>query len=368
MQEVVGLMKNLSVHMMGGGRGQGYGYGCGYGSNECFAGGRGRGMDGRGDMFQCYNCGEWGHKSPQCDKSKRMGGDMFPLPSQIPSRAEDYGIEIKGEVGPSGLTAEEKGKTKDCGHGTITLYNRSGDKKKFDMATKKSLDADFDEDDDDEEYSSSEEDDGEESSELDGSSDDSDVEVTLNALYTTVQEKKLLKLSQPSNFKGEGANVERNAEVWLEALDDYFEATRTHLQNQMMLAMFRLTGDAKIWWKTHCRDFNIIKTSQSWEEIKDTVTACYLPPAHKATKMNEFFSLRQLSSTLEEYYSKFVTLRRYVPKMTLKQQVARFCQGFIEPLINRLEALIPTNLKDALLRAKPLDVEIEKTQQGRRNT
>ncbi|MCO5554188.1 hypothetical protein L7F22_007714 [Adiantum nelumboides] len=112
MQEVVGLMKNLSVHMMGDGRGQGYGYGCGYGSNECFAGGRGRGMAGRGDMFQCYNCGEWCHKSPQCDKPKRMGGDMFPLPSQIPSRAQDYGIEIRGEAGPSGLTAEEKGKTK----------------------------------------------------------------------------------------------------------------------------------------------------------------------------------------------------------------------------------------------------------------
>ncbi|MCO5603805.1 hypothetical protein L7F22_057957 [Adiantum nelumboides] len=112
MQEVFGLMKNLSVHMMGGGRGQGYGYGCGYGSNEGFAGGRGRGMAGRGDMFQCYNCGEWGHKSPQCDKPKRMGGDMFPLPSQIPSHAQDYGIEIKGEAEPSGLTAEEKGKTK----------------------------------------------------------------------------------------------------------------------------------------------------------------------------------------------------------------------------------------------------------------
>ncbi|MCO5571326.1 hypothetical protein L7F22_025064 [Adiantum nelumboides] len=325
MQEVVGLMKNLSVHMMGGGRGQGYGYGRGYGNNEGFAGGRGRGMAGRGDMFQCYNCGEGGHKSPQCNKPKRMGGDMFLLPSQIPSRAQDY-IEIKGEAGPSGLTAEEKGKTKvvniirldkgkddinamvmpvgkrttreqetgdvgpshkrgkqaetgtskekkkrklrrhyntsdfplgkrqpnynlradlvhrkadvtfgqlmeiclrlksqwkrmvnpmkneptkgsvrvlslnelpdicptidawhkrkcigaaqEWGHGTITLYNRSGDKKKFDMATKQSLDADFDEDDDDDEYSSSEEDDGEESSELDDSSYDSDVEVS----------------------------------------------------------------------------------------------------------------------------------------------------------------------------------------------
>ncbi|MCO5573710.1 hypothetical protein L7F22_027484 [Adiantum nelumboides] len=301
MQEVVDLMNNLSVHMMGGERGQGYGYGRGYGSNEGFAGGRGRDMAGRGDMFQCYNCGEWSHKSPQCDKPKRMGGDMFCLPSQIPSRAQDYGKDgvdamvmpmskrttreqDTSDAGPShkrGKQAEtcigkEKKKRKprrhyntsdfplgegqpdyniradlvgekadvtfgqlmqmwprlkgqwkrmvnpmkneptkgsvkvlslnelpdicpnidawhkrkcigeacidggaqDWGHGTIILYNRSGDKKKFDMATKQSLDTDFDEVNDDEEYLSEEEDDGEESSELDDSSGDSDVKVS----------------------------------------------------------------------------------------------------------------------------------------------------------------------------------------------
>ncbi|MCO5572688.1 hypothetical protein L7F22_026447 [Adiantum nelumboides] len=189
-----------------------------------------------------------------------------------------------------------------------------------------------------------------------------------SALYTAVQEKKLLlRQAQPPNFKGGGVNVERDAEVWLEAMDDYFEAAGTHLQNQTMLAMFRLTGNAKIWWKTHCRNFNIIGTSQSWEEIKDTVTTRYLPPAHMATKMNEFFSLRQLSSTLEDYYSKFVTLRRYAPKMNLEQQVARFSQGLIEPLNNRLEALRPTTLQDALLRAKPLAKEIKETTQGKQD-
>ena len=30
----------------------------------------------------------------------------------MPNRSNDYGIEIKGEAGPSGLTQEEKGKTK----------------------------------------------------------------------------------------------------------------------------------------------------------------------------------------------------------------------------------------------------------------
>ncbi|MCO5608332.1 hypothetical protein L7F22_062539 [Adiantum nelumboides] len=191
------------------------------------------------------------------------------------------------------------------------------------------------------------------------------IEVSPSTLYTAVHEKKLLlKQAQPPNFKGEGANVERDAEVWLEAMDDYFEAGETHPQNQTMLAMFRLIGDAKIWWKKHYQDSHIVGTSQSWEEIKDAMTTRYLPPAHKATKMNEFFSLQQLSSTLEEYYFKFVTLRRYAPKMTLEQQVARFCQGLTEPLNNRLEALRPMTLQDALLRAKPLAKDIKETTQG----
>ena len=37
---------------------------------------------------------------------------MYPLPTQLPNRSNDYNIETKGEVGYSGLTQEEKGKTK----------------------------------------------------------------------------------------------------------------------------------------------------------------------------------------------------------------------------------------------------------------
>ncbi|MCO5563523.1 hypothetical protein L7F22_017167 [Adiantum nelumboides] len=184
------------------------------------------------------------------------------------------------------------------------------------------------------------------------------------SLYHSSREELLLKQAQPPNLKGDGANVEQDAEVWLEAMDDYFEAAGTHPWNQTMLSMFGLTRDTKIWWKQHCQDSDIVGTSQSSEEIKDDVTAHYLPPTYRATKMNEFLSFRQLSSTLEEYYFKFVTLQRYAPKVTLEQQVVRICQGLIEPLNNKLETLRPTTLQDALLRAKPLAKEIKETTQG----
>ncbi|MCO5560561.1 hypothetical protein L7F22_014176 [Adiantum nelumboides] len=125
-----------------------------------------------------------------------------------------------------------------------------------------------------------------------------------------------------------------------------------------MLARFRLIDDAKLWWKQWCKDEGVEEGSQNRANIKKTVEGRYLPPGHKAIKMNEFFALKQLSLTLEEYYSKFVTLRRYAPALTSEEQIARFCQGLMDPLNTRLEASRPGSLQDALIRAKPLAKEL----------
>lgn len=62
-----------------------------------------------------------------------------------------------------------------------------------------------------------------------------------------------------------------------------------------------------------------MEASQSWAQIKQAVKERYLPPAHETIKMNEFFALKKQNSTLEEYYSKFVTLSRYNPLLSSAQ-------------------------------------------------
>ncbi|MCO5560563.1 hypothetical protein L7F22_014178 [Adiantum nelumboides] len=183
-----------------------------------------------------------------------------------------------------------------------------------------------------------------------------------NNVYTEIQEKKLLlKQAQPSTFNGEGDKVEQDAESWLEAMSDYFAVAETTPNNQAMLARFRLIGDAKLWWKQWCKDEGVEEGSQTWANIKKAVEGRSLPLGHKAIKMNEFFALKQLSLTLEEYYSKFVTLRRYAPALTSKEQIARFCQGLVAPQNTRLEAMRPSSLQDALIWAKPLAKELNIT-------
>ena len=116
MRQMVDLMKNLSLNMLGNvGNNRGrVRFANQPGDEERPRNGAGQ-SNGRvwKQTPTCYNCGELGHISPQCDKPRRMGGDMYPLPRQVLNRSNDYGIEIKGErAGSSGLTQEEKGKTK----------------------------------------------------------------------------------------------------------------------------------------------------------------------------------------------------------------------------------------------------------------
>ena len=81
--DAVELMKSLSLNWVesaGRGRGRsmmGRKVEEAHGS-EISPGGIGRDR-GYPSSVKCWNCGEWGHISPQCDKPVRMGGDIYPI-------------------------------------------------------------------------------------------------------------------------------------------------------------------------------------------------------------------------------------------------------------------------------------------------
>ncbi|MCO5570329.1 hypothetical protein L7F22_024048 [Adiantum nelumboides] len=184
----------------------------------------------------------------------------------------------------------------DRDHGTITLYNRSGDKKKFDMATKQYLDADFDEDDDDEKYSSSEEDDGEESSELDDSSDDSDVEVSSLFLEEEKSQKQAtLCLMENEDTSGPYEQIEGlmqpkvQPNVKDELIQKMLSPDLTSYEKGVYLHMLQLFPNLFITSYEEVRGFKV-------EEINIPIKEGSQPVRQKLRRMGQF----QLNALKEE--------------------------------------------------------------------
>jgi len=50
-----------------------------------------------------------------------------------------------------------------------------------------------------------------------------------------------------SSFFGEGKDVAKEVEACIKSLDDYFLLVNTMVENESMIAQYKLIGEAKIW-------------------------------------------------------------------------------------------------------------------------
>ena len=74
--------------------------------------------------------------------------------------------------------------------------------------------------------------------------------------------------------------------------------------------------------------------------------------------MNEFLSCVRKGKPIDKYYKEFVKLSRHAPQMTQEQKLSRFIFGLEGQLAEEVNALRPTSLADALIRAKAKQEEL----------
>ncbi|MCO5597731.1 hypothetical protein L7F22_051812 [Adiantum nelumboides] len=68
--------------------------------------------------------------------------------------------------------------------------------------------------------------------------------------------------------------------------------------------------------------------------------------------MNEFLACVRRGRTIDTYYEDFIKLSRHAPLITEEEKLSRFILGLEGKLADEVEALRPTSLADALIRAK----------------
>ena len=81
--------------------------------------------------------------------------------------------------------------------------------------------------------------------------------------------KAMLCKSQPGYFNGEGDEVGKQLEEWIEKMDNYFDLAHSIDVNKAIMGRFKLEKSAKLWRQCHCRQNHINVATVTWEYIKD---------------------------------------------------------------------------------------------------
>ena len=134
----------------------------------------------------------------------------------------------------------------------------------------------------------------------------------------------MLRKYQPGNFNGEGKQVGKQLEEWIEKMEDYFDLAHLIAESKVMIAQFKLEKSAKLWWKDHCKENSVDAQTTTWAYIKEKLKLNYHNNTYMVERINEFLDCNQGSKDLEGYYQHFLTLLKYAPQgMTQEIKVAR---------------------------------------------
>ncbi|MCO5581824.1 hypothetical protein L7F22_035713 [Adiantum nelumboides] len=170
-----------------------------------------------------------------------------------------------------------------------------------------------------------------------------------NVPLRVVKAKQLIKGLR----KGEDLDNANKLEEWIISMEDYFDLAEYNFVAKGIMGRAKIKGSAKIWWKLNCKSRGVLEISQSWEELQLRLRERYSPPNYLTTKMNEFLACVWRGRTIDTYYEDFIKLSRHAPLITEEQKLSRFILGLEGKLADEVEALRPTSLADALIRAKP---------------
>ncbi|XP_038882311.1 uncharacterized protein LOC120073551 [Benincasa hispida] len=141
----------------------------------------------------------------------------------------------------------------------------------------------------------------------------------------------------PLSFDGALGNPTK-AEMWLSSIEMIFHFMRCLEEHKLQCAVFMLTGNAKIWWRSVEKMIDTGGKLATWEQFKECFYEKYFSANTWYNKQAEFLNFKQGVMSVEEYEQDFDKLSHFAPKLVATETIRT--NSFIQGLKSRLRGMV----------------------------
>ena len=151
-----------------------------------------------------------------------------------------------------------------------------------------------------------------------------------------------LKPKQPEKYNGK-----RDFQVidnWITSVDSYFALTHAEAPDIYHYLNTILTGEAAAWFRFIYR--NVDPNAVTWEAVKTSIKAYFVPPNYTRRLRDEWAYLRQ-TTTVSDYYARLTQLAMQLGEVEEERLVDKFIRGLKPKTRTEVELRDPQTLEEA---------------------
>ena len=151
-----------------------------------------------------------------------------------------------------------------------------------------------------------------------------------------------LKPKQPEKYNGK-----RDFQVidnWITSVDSYFALTHAEAPDIYHYLNTILTGEAAAWFRFIYRNVN--PDAVTWEVVKTSIKAYFVPPNYTRRLRDEWAYLRQ-TTTVSDYYARLTQLAMQLGEVEEERLVDKFIRGLKPKTRTEVELRDPQTLEQA---------------------
>uniref|UniRef100_A0A2N9FR12 CCHC-type domain-containing protein n=1 Tax=Fagus sylvatica TaxID=28930 RepID=A0A2N9FR12_FAGSY len=173
----------------------------------------------------------------------------------------------------------------------------------------------------------------------------------------------------PLSFNGEPDPM--IAEKCVMRVEKIFEALGCSEEQKVVIAIFKLEGEAEHWWKMTKTGLEAKGKPLTWTNFLEAFYEKYFPDSVRDQKELEFQQLEHKDLTIGQYETKFTELARFAPHLIEEdsKKAKKFLPGLRPPIRSKLVPLLLDSYSKVVRRALAIEKDWEenhkqKNQQG----